>query len=177
MQRYGLLVHRHKSMVNIGDYIQGIAVKQALGLNDFTFIDREDIAAYQGEKLRVVGQGWYCHTSGAWPPSPQIDYLPFGIHINPQSHTHFLKADSMAALKNLAPIGCRDDITKEFLDAHQVESYFSSCLTLTRSGHLCRCQSGGKKAIAQIHAVAAVDITFCFDPSSDGSRLDARRAV
>lgn len=131
MHQYGLLVHRHKTKVNIGDYIQGIAVKQALGLSNFTFIDREDIAAYQGEKLRVVGQGWYCHTPGAWPPSPCIDYLPFGIHINPQSHAHFLKSDSLAALRTLAPIGCRDDITKEFLDAHDVASYFSSCLTLT----------------------------------------------
>lgn len=129
--KYGLIVHRHKKEVNIGDYIQAIAVKQALGVDDFVLFDREDLANYKGEPLRMVGQGWYCHGEGAWPPASQIDYLPLGIHINPQSHTHFLKPTSMEALNRLAPIGCRDMLTYEFLQQHNVNSYFSGCMTVT----------------------------------------------
>ncbi|RZI85837.1 MAG: polysaccharide pyruvyl transferase family protein [Rubrivivax sp.] len=129
--KHGLVVHRHKKEVNIGDYIQAIAVKQALGIDEYELIDREDLAAYSGPPMRVVGQGWYCHGPGAWPPAPQIDYLPFGIHINPQSHEHFLKPASMEALKRLAPIGCRDMLTYEFLCKHGVDAYFSGCLTTT----------------------------------------------
>lgn len=129
--KYGLIVHRHKKEVNIGDYIQAIAVKQALGVDDFVLFDREDLANYKGEPLRMVGQGWYCHGEGAWPPASQIDYLPLGIHINPQSHAHFLKPTSMEALNRLAPIGCRDMMTYEFLQQHNVNSYFSGCMTVT----------------------------------------------
>ncbi|WP_428312172.1 polysaccharide pyruvyl transferase family protein [Hydrocarboniphaga sp.] len=130
---YGVLVHRPKrNAINIGDYVQAIAVRQALGIKGDSFLlEREELATYDGPPLRIVGQGWYCHTDGAWPPSSKIDYLPLGIHINPRSYELFLRPNSRAALDRIAPIGCRDQITKDFLDKHGVGAYFSACMTLT----------------------------------------------
>jgi hypothetical protein len=132
MPEFGLLVHRPpKGPVNIGDYVQGIAVQQALGSRDVVLLEREDLASYRGDPLKVVGQGWYSHTDGAWPPSPAIDYLPFGIHVTPPSYERFTREASLAALRRLSPIGCRDHVTRKFLVSHGIDAYFSSCLTVT----------------------------------------------
>jgi hypothetical protein len=53
------------------------------------------------------------------------------MHINPRARSRFETPDGLAALRRLAPIGCRDTMTLEYLRERQIPSYFSGCLTLT----------------------------------------------
>ena len=122
---FAVLVHEPPGgLVNIGDYVQAIAVRDALGLQTVLPLQREDLRDYDGDPVRVVGQGWYCTTDGGWPPADRIDFLPFAMHINPRARSRFETPDGLAALRRLAPIGCRDTTTLEYLRERRIPSYF-----------------------------------------------------
>lgn len=113
--------------MNIGDYIQSLAARQFLPRVD-AFIDRDHLAHYDGEKVKMIMNGWYSIWEGNRAFSKDIDPLMVSIHIY---NVDKLKEETIAYFKRHEPIGCRDLNTMRGLKARGVEAYFSGCLTLT----------------------------------------------
>jgi len=127
--RYGLIEREGYWVddINIGDYIQSIAARQFLPQVD-TLIERDSIADYQGDRIRVIMNGWWHLYKGNAVPSKQIDPLYVSMHINkPQD----VPPEAIEYLKQHGPIGCRDYSTTNFLKERGVDAYFSGCMTLT----------------------------------------------
>ena len=101
--------------INIGDYIQAVAAAQFLPSVD-AFIEREtELSEYEGEKIRMIMNGWYMNHPENWPPSPLIRPLFVALHINKCGLPAFLSTDSVNYLKTHEPIGCRDTNTVRLL--------------------------------------------------------------
>lgn len=77
--------------------------------------------------------GYYLDCKDAWPPSENINPLLISIHFNKNNFTKesILTEPSIEYLSKYGPVGCRDLSTLNFLQEHNINSYFSSCLTLT----------------------------------------------
>jgi hypothetical protein len=113
--------------VNIGDYVQSIAARQFLPQVD-TLVERDSIANYQGDRIRVIMKGWWHIYKGNAVPSKQIDPLYVSIHItNPKE----ILPETLEHFKQHEPIGCRDHATRDFLQGQGIDAYFSGCMTLT----------------------------------------------
>lgn len=128
---------------NIGDDIQAIAAKKLLSGNVVP-IDREFIGVFEYPMhLPTLVNGWFMHTketwchlnvpapNKSWPPSPCIDPLIISFHINEIFLPYAFTDEGSAYLKAHAPIGARDLNTLKELQAREIPSYFSGCLTLT----------------------------------------------
>ncbi len=128
-----LAVSTEKEEVNIGDYIQQLAAMQFLGQAG-TFVERENIDAYDGEKVRMILNGWFMHHPQHWPPSPQIVPLFVSFHMTP-SAVRLMTERGADYFKQHEPIGCRDQATLHALQAAGIKAWFSGCLTLTLGLH------------------------------------------
>ena len=127
--RYGSVVRKgyEHSAVNIGDYIQSLAARQFLPQVD-TLIERDAVADYQGEQVRMIMNGWWRLYKGNAVTSSQIDPLYVSVHITEQDD---VPPEAIEHFKQHEPIGCRDYSTMNFLQKQGVNAYFSGCLTLT----------------------------------------------
>jgi hypothetical protein len=125
---FGLLTYSPD--VNIGDYIQSLAARQFLPKVD-VYVDREKLYKYEGEKIKLILNGWFLHNSKNWPPSDLIEPLFISFHLSPLSAKDILDEKGIRYLKKYSPIGCRDVYTKEMLIKHGIDAYYSGCLTLT----------------------------------------------
>lgn len=112
---------------NLGDYIQSLAASQYFPHVD-GYIDRDHLS--QLKEGIVIGNGWYqlSDEDHFIPKSSLIKFLPVSIHIN-NTNEAFPKV--LERLADLAPIGCRDLATLDFLERNGISAYFSSCLTTT----------------------------------------------
>ena len=132
--KYGLLQYTYMERegywcdeINIGDYIQSIAARQFLPQVD-AFVERDAVADYQGDRVRVIMNGWWQIYKGNAVTSKQIDPLYISIHItNPKE----VPPEAIEHFKRHEPIGCRDHSTMNFLRGQGVDAYFSGCMTLT----------------------------------------------
>lgn len=116
---------------NVGDYIQSLAAKGFLTEANI-FINREKLALYEGEKAKIIMNGWFTHTkNNNWIPSPKLDTLFVAFHINNLAKNIILSKEGIAYLKSKEPIGCRDQNTVNLLTKVGVKAYFTGCLTLT----------------------------------------------
>ena len=79
--KYGLMVVGHDKIINIGDYIQGLASMQFLPSVD-CFVEREKLSSYDGDYIKMIMNSWYMHNPDSWPPSNKIDPLYVAVHIN-----------------------------------------------------------------------------------------------
>ncbi len=130
--KHGLMYYLSKGGVykNIGDYIQSLAAEQFIhGMENL--VEREHLHEYQGEKLKMILNGWFMHQPENFPPSSDIEPLFVSFHINPKQAEALLRPETVEYLKKYAPIGCRDQNTVELLKEKGVDAYFSGCLTLT----------------------------------------------
>lgn len=119
------------SRINIGDYVQALASSQFLPHID-GFIDRdEELKEYDGERCKVIMNGWYMHNPENWPPSEKILPLFVAFHVNSDVKEKLLSPTSLEYLKKYQPIGCRDLNTMKLLTDKGVKAYFSGCMTLT----------------------------------------------
>ena len=116
---------------NLGDFIQSEAVKQYLKNKIVKQIDREQLHSYDGPKVQMFMNGWFMENPNNWPPSKQINPFFLSFHLNPTSKKKMLSPKGVNFLKKYQPIGCRDIYTQKILSDFGVETYFSSCLTLT----------------------------------------------
>lgn len=132
MSKSALMVYKDDSgHYNVGDYIQSLAAKGFLPNAD-TFINREELALYKGDKAKLIMNGWFTHTKdNNWIPSPQLDTLFVAFHINNLAKKVILSKEGISYLKSKEPIGCRDQNTVNLLKGAGVDAYFTGCLTLT----------------------------------------------
>lgn len=131
--KHGLMYYLSSSgpngMKNVGDYIQSVAADQFMRAS--TLIEREALHAYSGEKTKVILNGWFMHHPENFPPSPDIEPLFISFHLRPSMADALLTPRTVAYMKAHEPVGCRDRTTQSLLEARGIETYFSSCLTLT----------------------------------------------
>ena len=128
---YGLLKYEeNKRFFNVGDNVQSLAAKQYLPKVDH-FLNREKLADYKGDKIKLIMNGWFTHNIHNWVPSDDIDPLFVSFHINNTAAPAMLSEKGIAYLKKHEPIGCRDQFSADTLKAKGIDAYFSGCLTLT----------------------------------------------
>ena len=133
--KFGLLDYQFTSYlswtsINLGDYIQSIVALQFL-LRIDTYIYREKLHLYKGEKLFLIMNGCFMHKPLNWPPSSDIHPLFISFHITSPSVEYLTSDESITYLKKYEPIGCRDEFTENILKSKGINAYFSGCLTLT----------------------------------------------
>ena len=129
--KYGIFSYdENKIFFNVGDNIQSLAAKQYMPRVD-TYINRERLADYHGEKMKVIMNGWFTHNYNNWVPSDDIEPLFVSFHVNNTAAPGMLNDKGIAYLKKHEPIGCRDQFTADTLKAKGIDAYFSGCLTLT----------------------------------------------
>ncbi|WP_282042447.1 polysaccharide pyruvyl transferase family protein [Halomonas alimentaria] len=129
--KYGLLTYaENRRFFNVGDYIQSLAAKQFLPRVD-ELLNREALASYSGDPVKLIMNGWFTHNVRNWVPVPEIDPLFISFHVNNTAAPAMLDSAGVAYLKSYEPIGCRDHFTVESLRAKGIEAYFTGCLTLT----------------------------------------------
>jgi len=128
---YGLLKYEeNKQNFNVGDNIQSLAAKQYLPQVD-EYLNREELADYKGDKIKVIMNGWFTHNVHNWVPAENIEPLFVSFHINNTAAPHMLSEKGIAYLKKHEPIGCRDQFSADTLKAKGIDAYFTGCLTLT----------------------------------------------
>lgn len=129
--KYGLLTYNENArFFNVGDNIQSLAAKQYLPQVD-ALLNRERLADYDGEPIKLIMNGWFTHNVSNWVPSDKISPLFVSFHMNNTAAPYMLNEKGLAYLKKYQPIGCRDQFTADTLIKHGVEAHFTGCLTLT----------------------------------------------
>ena len=129
--KYGLLTYaENRKFFNVGDYIQSLAAKQFLAKVD-EYLNREALADYAGDPIKLIMNGWFTHNATNWVPAPMIEPLFVSFHVNNTAAPGMLDDAGVAYLKAHQPIGCRDQFTVDTLRAKGIDAYFSGCLTLT----------------------------------------------
>ncbi len=141
--KYGVLGvyethHRTDSgYFNIGDNIQGIAMKhilrEVMGIaeKDIVELDFHQLSSYNDEYLIVpvnlfffgckdVRQTWF-------PASDKIIPVFTGVHFA----TDYFDEESIAYLRLYAPIGCRDEYTLRTMRKYHIPAYLAGCVTAT----------------------------------------------
>jgi hypothetical protein len=128
---YALLTYKeNKGCFNIGDYIQSLAAKQFLPKVDL-FLNREKLAEYTGDPVKLIMNGWFTHNIHNWVPSEKIIPLFVSFHLNHSAAPFLLSEKGIEYLKRHEPIGCRDQFTVDLLISKGIKAYFTGCLTLT----------------------------------------------
>lgn len=128
---YGLFVYaKWERYCNIWDYIQSLAAKQFLPHVD-KLLYREELDQYTDEEIKIISNWWFMHSPLNRPPSKNIIPLFIAFHLNEKARHHLLQEKSIQYFKKHWPIWCRDIHTKNLLDSKWVNTYYSSCLTLT----------------------------------------------
>lgn len=116
---------------NIGDYIQSVAQEQFWDHID-CLCEREALnGIHSNEKINLIMNGWFMWKPHNFPPADCINPLFISFHLNPLFEKDFFSLETINYLKRFSPIGARDIGTKRLLEKYGIESYFSSCLTLT----------------------------------------------
>lgn len=128
--KYKLLSVNNGPIQNIGDYVQALAASQFLPSID-GFINREELSNYDGDKCKLILNGWFMHHPENWPPSDKINPLFVAFHLNESVKEKMLTESGIKYLKQYEPIGCRDKYTATILNEVGISAYFSGCLTLT----------------------------------------------
>lgn len=113
--------------VNLGDYIQSLAVRQYLPRVD-TYIPRDEIAYYSGQPVNIIMNGWWWVCPGVYELPECMSPLFIAYHVNNPGK---LTTSMLGYLKRNEPVGCRDLATQKILLEHGVQAYFSGCMTLT----------------------------------------------
>lgn len=128
--KFGLMKYDYSGDYNVGDYIQSLAAKQYLPSVD-EYICREQLNKYNGDPVSMIMNGWYMHNPENFPPSKAIDPLFVSFHLNSHAKDSFLTEETIAYLKSVGPIGCRDFHTERVLAEKGIDCYHSGCLTTT----------------------------------------------
>ncbi len=137
--RFGLLSY---TTSNLGDFIQSLAARNLLPAVD-QYVDREqldEVCSSNCEPFKLILNGWFCHRPDKWPPSSIIRPLLISFHVtnNPEPGSGMRARQEFAAmplvlkyLRQNGPVGARDLGTLAWLRSHDIDGYYSGCLTLT----------------------------------------------
>ena len=72
--KYKKAILSYPNSKNLGDYIQSIAAKKFID-EDAICIDREKLNTYNGDKVKLIMNGWFMQNPNNWPPSNKIKPL------------------------------------------------------------------------------------------------------
>lgn len=121
--------------VNLGDYVQTIATRNAIQAISpkarFSYFDRDNLSNYDGSRAYVIMQGWFSHLH-TFLPNNRTTPLFFGFHLTPdRAHDfiNFVKYNTLYFEKRT--VGCRDLSTLHMMEKMGISCYLSRCLTLT----------------------------------------------
>lgn len=107
---------------NLGDHIQTLAMLQHV--RPKTLVYRDQWAPQKD--LTLVANGWMTH--GAFPSRDQFaDVRYAGIHLDAKWRTPAVVDE----LRRSGIVGCRDTVTRQFLNENNVPNIDSRCATLT----------------------------------------------
>ena len=135
--KYGLICYNRLN--NIGNEIQSIAARRFLPQIDY-YLDFNDLTNFDSadEEFKVITNAWYLQDKKSWPPKDKyINPLLVSMHLNLDNKNtieSFLSDESREFLTKYGPVGARDTSTCDWLNKHDIPSYFSGCLTLTLQG-------------------------------------------
>lgn len=130
-EKYGLMTYPATPKYNVGDYIQSLAAKQYLPKVD-EFIEREKLKDYNGSKVKMIMNGWYIQNPEQIRASLKIKPLYVSFHLNSYVKNSVLgDPRNIDFLRKNSPIGCRDYYTLNILKEHDIDAYYSGCLTTT----------------------------------------------
>ena len=127
-------------------------------LDDFEFValERDQISnhyeLYKSVKIIMIMNGWFMHPINKkydFPPPSNIEPIFVSIHIKDDT---LLSPDTLKYFKLHEPIGCRDTYTMNLLKSHNIDAYFTGCLSLTLD-----CFDGMKK---KNNASYVVDVEY-----------------
>lgn len=115
--------------VNIGDYMQTIAARNALlkcgiAADEIIPIDRDKIRDYRGGKIIVVFNA--CFYNHCFPIPENVIPIFVGFQASED-----VVSENVDYLRSFEPIGCRDVTTSNHLKKHGVSAYITGCLTLS----------------------------------------------
>lgn len=113
---------------NLGDDIQSIAAKRLLPKVD-GHLYREALA--ETRESGVVSMNGFFMEEGGWPPAESLEPFFFSFHISARAEKKICSSEGIAYLRKYAPIGCRDQGTRELLARHGIDAYVSKCVSLT----------------------------------------------
>ena len=113
---------------NIGDDIQTYAA--SLQVDNSWCGDRGRLEE-RTEDTRLLCNGWFMAEAQHWPPSDKVKPLFMSFHISSKNQELMTSPEAIAYYKKYEPIGCRDYHTLDLLKSHDIEAYFSGCMTLT----------------------------------------------
>lgn len=133
--KFGNFFIRDREYVNLGDYIQLIAIEQIylkMGINmeDIIYIDTKDLHTYDGDYVVLpINQMFNGYGDGTNITcfSPKIIPVFLGFSVS----TSKLNQNDIDYLKRFEPIGCRDEHTKVTMVKHGINAYVNGCLTIT----------------------------------------------
>ena len=91
------------------------------------FIERDTIQYYYGPKVKLIMNGWFNIQEGNKYPSDSINPIYISYHLEKSINDNSM----VQQLKKYQPIGCRDKFSLNLLLKHDIQAYFSSCLTTT----------------------------------------------
>lgn len=135
MSKYGVIVYEggkfeSQNLLNLGDYVQSTAAKQFLPQVD-KYVTREGMHLYNDENIKMIMNAWYMANPENFPPSNKIEPLYVSVHLNSSIVDKIFRPDVIAHFKKFQPIGCRDNHTRDLLQAKGIDAYYSGCMTLT----------------------------------------------
>lgn len=125
-----IFIYNDIKSINIGDYIQSIAASQFF-LSNPIYVNRDELGLYDGEKAKVIMNGWYTYKPSTCLPNETVKPLFVSFHLNAEVKDLFFTENNIALLKQNAPIGCRDEYTVRVLQGYGITAYYSGCLTMT----------------------------------------------
>ena len=161
-KNFGLMIYDYNNksqFINLGDYIQSLAALQFLPKNCSPYlISREKLRYYNGPIVNLFMNGWYNISHGNKIISNHIKPIYLSIHIY---NIDDLDTQAIGNFKKYEPIGCRDLSTLNLLRNKGIDSYFSSCLTLTLDIDY------GINDYERTNEIIFVDYSFGMDPKID----------
>lgn len=151
---YSLHIPMFSGRINMGDYVQTLAVKKLLDSTfqtKYCWHDRDSLAFFRKpssndcNQICCIMQGWFSLTYN-FLPSKDILPIWIGTHFAQDTQTFLQKVLVVNPNYFLSSVGCRDLFTLEFFRKNYIKSYFSRCLTLTYpSRPTNKLEGGGKK--------------------------------
>ena len=123
---------KHDLTINLGDEIQSIASDRFLPRIDQRF-ERERLAQIDSnETYLIVLNGWFAHDPDRiFPLAKCFKPIMIGMHIAETASEIMFRASTVEYFKKHEPIGCRDRQSMAILQKHDIDAYYSKCLTLT----------------------------------------------
>lgn len=132
---FSLLTYtERRKAFNVGDYVQSLAARQYLPRVDH-LLNRDRLAGYDGERTKLILNGWFTDEPATWCPSRAIDPLLVSFHLNSMAASELLAGDNLGFFRRHAPVGCRDRDSVRRFQAAGVDAFFTGCLTLTLTGY------------------------------------------